>query len=256
MERTKIYFASDLHLGSAALENPKITERRFVSWLNLIRNDAKALYLLGDIFDFWFEYKETVPKGFSRFLGKIAEMHDQGIEIHFFIGNHDVWMFDYFQEELGVSVHRKPIRVEISGKMFYLAHGDGLGDRSRSFRFIRGIFHNKLCQFLFRHFIPSRWGVGFGHWWSHHNRKKDLENNLPYLGEDKEHLVLYAKQYLLQYPETDYLLFGHRHILLDLMLNRRSRMLILGDWMQYFSYAVFDGKELVLEEYRDVIFTK
>ncbi|GHU71360.1 UDP-2,3-diacylglucosamine hydrolase [Bacteroidia bacterium] len=204
------------------------------------------MYLLGDIFDFWFEYKKTVPKGFIRFLGKIAEMHDQGIEIHFFTGNHDVWMFDYFQNELGVIVHREPVRTEIAGKMFYLAHGDGLGDRSCSFRLIRAIFHSRLCQFLFRHFIPSRWGIGFGHWWSNHNRKHDVAADLPYLGEEKEHLVLYAKQYLQQYPDTDYLLFGHRHIVLDLQLNRHSRILILGDWMRHFSYAVFDGRELVL----------
>jgi len=246
-ERTKTYFAADIHLGSSVLEDPKQTELRFVNWLNTIRNDAKALYLLGDIFDFWFEYKKTVPRGFTRFLGKIAEMRDQGIDIHFFTGNHDVWMFDYFQQELGITVHTAPIVTEIDGKRFFLAHGDGLGDRSASFHFIRFIFHNSLCQFLFRHFIPSRWGIGFGHWWSKHNRTKDMETVVPYLGEDKEYLVVYSKKYIQEHPEIDYLIFGHRHILLDLQLNPRSRMLILGDWMQLFSYAVFDGENLFLE---------
>jgi UDP-2,3-diacylglucosamine hydrolase len=248
MAKEKIYFASDLHLGSDLLEDPKCTEQRFVRWLDTIRDDAKALYLLGDIFDFWFEYKKTVPRGFTRFLGKIAEMHDAGVDIHFFTGNHDVWMFDYFRNELGVSVHHQPLRTTIDGKNFYLAHGDGLGDDSRSFRLIRSIFHNRMCQILFAR-LPSRWGVGFGHWWSRRSRQKDLSHPVPYLGEDREHLVLYAKTYIQAHPETDYLLFGHRHILLDRMLDRKSRMLIIGDWMTYFSYAVFDGKELILKQY-------
>ena len=248
MAKDKVYFVSDLHLGSDLLEDPKTTEKRFVRWLESIREEAKALYLLGDIFDFWFEYKKVVPRGFTRFLGKIAEMQDQGTEIHFFIGNHDIWMFDYFQTELGVAVHKKPRILSLNGKLFYLAHGDGLGDQSRPFRLIRSIFHNPICQILFAR-LPSRWGIGFGHCWSRHNRMKNLTNPIPYLGEDKEHLVLYAKDYIREHPDTDYLIFGHRHILLDLMLNRRSRMMIIGDWMQYFSYAVFDGQELTLEQY-------
>jgi UDP-2,3-diacylglucosamine hydrolase len=248
MVNTKIYFASDMHLGSTAVEHPKITEKRFVRWLDSIREEATALYLLGDIFDFWFEYKKVVPRGFTRFLGKIAEMHDNGTEIHFFIGNHDIWMFDYFPEEVGAIIHREPLTVDLLGKKFYLAHGDGLGDNSRSFKLIRSIFHNRICQILFAR-VPSRWGIGFAHQWSKHNRDKDLKNPVSYLGEEKEHLVLYAKAYIREHPDIDYLIFGHRHILLDLMLNRKTRMIILGDWMHYFSYAVFDGKELSLEQY-------
>jgi UDP-2,3-diacylglucosamine hydrolase len=244
----KIYFASDLHLGSDLLEDPKRTEQRFVRWLDTIRDDAQALYLLGDIFDFWFEYKKTVPRGFTRFLGKIAEMHDAGVDIHFFTGNHDIWMFDYFQQELGVAVHPGPLRVALGGKTFYLAHGDGLGDDSRSFRLIRAIFRNRVCQLLFAR-LPSRWGVGFGHWWSRQSRMKGLAHPVAYRGEEQEHLVRFAKRYVGEHPDTDYLLFGHRHILLDRQLNRRSRMLIIGDWMTYFSYAVFDGNELILERY-------
>ena len=251
MAKDRIYFASDIHLGSSARENPLITEKRFVRWLDLIKDSAKTLYLLGDIFDFWFEYKRVVPKGFTRFLGKIAEMHDNGTEIHFFIGNHDIWMFDYFQKEVGIIVHKEPLVTEIAGKKFYLAHGDGLGDNSSSFKFLRSIFRNRICQFLFKRFIPSAWGLGFGHAWAKHNRKKSFANPIPYLGEDKEHLVLFSKQYIKQHPEIDFLIFGHRHIMLDLMLNKKSRMMIIGDWMEYFSYAVFDGSNLMLEQFEE-----
>jgi len=248
MTKKKIYFASDMHLGSDVFENPRLTEKRFVRWLDSIKDEAKTLYLLGDVFDFWFEYKKVVPKGFTRFLGKIAEMSDNGTEIHFFTGNHDIWVYDYLPLEIGVIVHKEPLVTEINGKVFYLAHGDGLGDNSRSFKLIRSIFHNKTCQFLFAA-LPSRWGMGFAHWWSRHNRKKSDLCPAPYFGEDKEHLVLFAKNYVKEHPETDYLLFGHRHILLDLMLNKKSRMMIIGDWMQYYSYAVFDGEDIRLEQF-------
>ncbi|GHT75808.1 UDP-2,3-diacylglucosamine hydrolase [Bacteroidia bacterium] len=246
MEKTNIYFASDMHLGSTVFGDPKEIEKRFVGWLDSIKDRAKALYLLGDVFDFWFEYKKVVPRGFTRFLGKIAEMHDNGTEIHFFTGNHDIWVFDYLPEETGAIIHTKPLLTEIGGKTFYLAHGDGLGDNSHSFHLIRSIFHNRTCQWLFAR-LPSSWGIGFAHWWSKHNREKDLVSPAPYFGEDKEHLVVYAKDFLHNHPEIDYFIFGHRHILLDLLLNKKTRLLIIGDWLQYFSYAVFDGKTLMLE---------
>lgn len=248
MTKDKIYFASDMHLGSAILENALETEKRLVRWLDIIKEDAKVLYLLGDVFDFWFEYKKVVPKGFVRFLGKLAELHDQGTEIHFFTGNHDIWTFNYLSREIGVVVHKKPWVTEIYGKKFFLAHGDGLGDESVSFRLLRSIFHNRFCQFLFAQ-LPSFWGMSFGHWWSRNNRQKSLSQPTPYLGEENEHLARFAKQYIIGHPDTDYLLFGHRHILLDLMLNQKSRMMILGDWMHYFSYAVFDGKEIFLKQF-------
>jgi UDP-2,3-diacylglucosamine hydrolase len=246
----KIYFASDMHLGSDAFENPQDAEKRFVRWLDSIKNNASALYLLGDIFDFWFEYKKVVPRGFTRFLGKIAEMSDSGIEIHFFTGNHDIWVKDYLSRETGMIIHREPLRTQINGKTFFLAHGDGMGDTSHSFQLIRRIFHNRLCQVLFAALHP-RWGVGFGYVWSNHSRKKKMLNPAPYFGEDKEHLALYAKEYIQKHPGTDYLIFGHRHILLDLKLSRQSRMMIIGDWIQYFSYAVFDGEELSLEQFEE-----
>ncbi|MDR0413601.1 MAG: UDP-2,3-diacylglucosamine diphosphatase [Dysgonamonadaceae bacterium] len=241
----KIYFASDVHLGSTVFESPRETEKRFVRWLDAIKEDAGALYLLGDIFDFWFEYKKVVPRGFVRFLGKIAEMHDKGVEVHFFTGNHDIWIFDYLPQETGVILHKEPLLTEIAGKQFYLAHGDGLGDDSRLFQLIRSIFHNRTCQRLFACF-PSRLGIGFAHKWARHNRGKDLKHPAPYFGEDKERLVLYAKKYLLEHPGVDYFIFGHRHILLDLMLPPKTQMMIIGDWIHYFSYAVFDGNKLSL----------
>jgi UDP-2,3-diacylglucosamine hydrolase len=246
----KTYFASDIHLGSTIFEPPQETEKRFVRWLNSIEEEVDVLYLLGDIFDFWFEYKKVVPRGFTRFLGKIAELHDRGVEIHFFTGNHDIWVFDYLPQETGVIVHKEPFITEIKGKKFYLAHGDGLGDDSRSFRLIRSIFHNRICQILFACF-PPRLGVGFAHWWAKHNREKDIAHPAPYFGENKEHLVLYAKKHLQERPDIDYFIFGHRHIMLDLMLNHKTRMMIIGDWMQYFSYAVFDGKKLSLCQWNE-----
>ena len=247
-EKKNIYFASDIHLGSDIFEDPLVVEKRFVRWLDSIKDDAQALYLLGDIFDFWYEYKHVVPKGFTRFLGKIAEMTDAGIEIHFFTGNHDIWVYDYLPRETGVIVHKKPITKEINGKTFYLAHGDGLGDNSQSFKLLRWLFHNKVCRVLFSTLHP-RWAFAFAHTWSKHRRKTGLVNPTGYFGEDKEHLVLYAKKYITQHPETDYLIFGHRHIMLDLMLSHKSRMMIIGDWLQYFSFAVFDGENLSLEQF-------
>jgi Uncharacterized protein conserved in bacteria len=244
----KIYFASDLHLGSDIFEDPLVVEKRFVRWLDHIKYDAKALYLLGDIFDFWFEYKYVVPRGFTRFLGKISEMCDSGIEIHLFTGNHDFWFFDYLPKETGVIIHTEPLITEIGGKKFFLAHGDGLGDNSRSFKLIRTVFRNRFCQILFATIHP-RWSFGFAHAWSKHSRKKGLKALPRYLGENQEHLVLFSKEYIKKDPSIDFLIFGHRHIMLDLMLNRKSRIIILGDWLQYFSYAVFDGTSLLLDQF-------
>ncbi len=238
--RTKIYFASDIHLGSNFFEDTRITEKRFVQWLDSIMPDAKALYLLGDVFDYWFEYKYVVPKGFVRFLGKIAEMTDHGIEVHFFIGNHDIWAFDYLPKEIGVILHKEVYLTEIHGKKFYLAHGDGLGDNSRSFKLIRSIFHSKICQKMYAAIHP-RWTFAFAHRWSGYSRKEGLDaGDAGYLGEDKEYLVKFAKQQILKMPDIDFFIFGHRHIMLDLMLNKKTRLLIIGDWLQHYSYAVLD----------------
>ena len=243
------YFLSDAHLGSLAIEHPRTQERRLVRFLDDIKEKAAAIYLLGDMFDFWHEYRYVVPKGFTRFLGKLSELTDMGVEVHFFTGNHDIWAYDYLEKECGVIIHRKPITTEINDKVFFLAHGDGLGDPNTQFKLLRGIFHNSLCQRLFKAIHP-RWGMAFGLKWAKHSRMKRVEGKEPaYLGEDKEHLVLFSKDYIREHSDIDFFIYGHRHIELDLMLSKKTRMLILGDWIWQFTYAVFDGEHLFLEQY-------
>lgn len=253
-----IYFLSDAHLGSLAIPHRRMQERRLVRFLDEIKDKAEAVYLLGDMFDFWYEYKEVVPKGYTRFLGKLSELTDNGVEVHYFTGNHDIWAYGYLEEECGVILHRKPVTVELHGKTFYLAHGDGLGDPDPKFKFIRSIFHSPVCQFLFSWMHPD-FGMKFGLNWAKNSRLKRPDGKEPpYYGEDKEYLVLYAKEYLREHPDIDFFLFGHRHIELDLTLARpeassstapRPRMMILGDWISEFTYAVFDGELLFMENY-------
>ncbi|MDU1889990.1 MAG: UDP-2,3-diacylglucosamine diphosphatase [Dysgonomonas sp.] len=261
----KVYFLSDVHLGSAyhkkrlkeqgmikttsekADENYLARheiERKLCRWLDIVKQDAETIYLLGDIFDYWFEYKNVVPRGYVRFFGKIAELTDLGINVHFFIGNHDIWVSDYLQKECGITVHLKPQITEIYGKKFFLAHGDGLGDESLTFRVLRKIFHSKILRIPYAAIHP-RWTVGFAHWWSNHNREVHVTPE--YFGENKEHLVLFAKDHLKKQPDINFFIFGHRHIMLDLMLSVNSRIVILGDWIDYFSYGVFDGENFTLE---------
>ena len=244
-----VYFISDAHLGSLAISHARMQERRLVRFLDSIKEKAAAVYLLGDMFDFWYEYKYVVPKGYTRFLGKLSELADMGVELHYFIGNHDIWAYDYLRSECGVILHRKPATVELCGKVFLLAHGDGLGDTDQGFKLIRFIFHNKLCQTLFSSLHP-RWAIPFGLQWAKHSRLKRTEGGeLPYLGEDKEPLVLWSKRYLMRHPEVDFFVFGHRHIELDLKIGSKSRLLIIGDWISQFTYLVFDGEHLFLEEF-------
>jgi UDP-2,3-diacylglucosamine hydrolase len=245
MQQKKVYFVSDAHLGSRMVENPKAHEKRIVDWLDRVKADARAIYLLGDMFDFWYEYKTVVPKGHVRFLGKLAELADSGIEIHFFIGNHDIWTFGYLENEVGLIVHKQPETVQIGNKKFYLAHGDGIHSQERGFKIVRKIFHSKTCQRLFR-LIPPQIGQSFGFYWSKKNREriKDIENK--FLGEDKEDLVVFAKKYI-ETHDVDFLVFGHRHIALDLQLKNNSRVVILGDFVGIFSYGVFDGSNFWLE---------
>lgn len=249
--RTNIYFASDAHLGARFHKDSLAVERRLVRWLESIRHDAAAIYFLGDMFDYWYEYKYVVPKGFTRFLGKVAELSDDGVEIHFFTGNHDIWMFDYLPKEVGAIIHRDTITVDLLGKRFFLGHGDEVDFRSRSFRFIRMLFRNKFCQRLYAAIHP-RWTFGFALGWSFSSRKNGLQDEyaIRYQGEDSEYLVLFAKNYLQTHPDIDFFIFGHRHILLDLALPPSSRLLIAGDWMQFFSYIVWDGEKLLQEFHR------
>ena len=250
----KIYFISDAHLGSRAIPNSREQEKHLCRFLDEIKTQAESIYILGDLFDFWFEYKNVVPKGYTRLLGKLSELTDMGVAVHLFTGNHDIWCKDYFTQECGIIMHYQPETIQIEGKTFYLAHGDGLGDESKSFRLLRAIFHNRLCQWAFRWLHPDL-GMAFGLQWAKHNRLKhsSTENfqcsDPPYMGEDKEHLVLFAKKYLKAHPEVDYFIFGHRHIELDLMLTRQNRLLILGDWITQFTYAEFSECNISLENY-------
>ncbi len=283
----RVYFLSDAHLGSRATADNRQREVHLCRFLDSISHDASAIYMLGDIFDFWFEYHNVVPKGYTRFLGKLAELTDAGIEVHFFTGNHDMWAFDYLHKECGVILHTEPCEISlptndttIPSPIAFVGHGDGLGDNSRSFRLLRSIFHSRLCQWLFRNVLPADWGVEFGLRWAKNSRLKHdgnliaengdtlsispdgtvsnkmgdiLARNLtvgePFLGEDKEPLVLFAKQYLKERPNTSYFIFGHRHLELDLMLTRSSRLLILGEWLHSFTYAVWDGETMLMENF-------
>lgn len=245
----EIYFLSDAHLGSLAIPHGRMHERRLVGFLDRIKHKAEAVYLLGDIFDFWYEYKTVVPKGYTRLLGKLSELSDIGVEIHYFTGNHDLWVGDYFERECGMTLHRRSATVELYGKVFYLAHGDGLGMGDHKYKILRKIFHDPTCQRLFSAIHP-RWGMAFGLDWAKHSRLKRADGKEPeYMGENKEPLVLFAKDYLKTHPDINYFIFGHRHIELDLMLTHESRLLILGDWINLFTYAVFDGEHLFLENY-------
>ena len=248
----KTYFISDAHLGSLATQDPREQEKHLCRFLDEIKPQAESLYMLGDIFDFWFEYRNAVPKGFTRLLGKLSELTDAGIAVHFFTGNHDIWCKDYLTRECGVVMHYGPEVIEIEGKTFFLAHGDGLGDDSKSFKLLRSIFHNPCCQWLFRWLHPDL-GLPFGLNWAKNSRIRHMQGGTeadpPYRGENEEPLVLFAKQYIKEKPETDYLIFGHRHIELDLMLTRQNRLLILGDWITQFTYAEFSNGELILKNF-------
>ncbi len=245
----KIYFISDAHLGSWAFQHKRAQERRLVSFLDSIKDRAEAIYMLGDMFDFWYEYRFAVPRGYTRFLGKIAELTDSGVEVHYFTGNHDIWAYNYLERECGVILHTKPMTTEIYGNIFYLAHGDELGVQKKGFKIIRSIFHNHLCQVLFSSLHP-RWGIWFGQMWAKHSRLKRPDGVEPsYQGENKENLVVWAKEYSKDHPEINYFIFGHRHIELDLMLSRTVKVFILGDWISQYTYAVYDGIDVSLNTY-------
>jgi len=237
---------SDAHLGSVSHDSSIDVERKLCRWFDAVKHDAKEIYLLGDIFDYWFEYKNVVPRGFTRVLGKFSELTDAGIPIYFFIGNHDIWLTDYLSTECGLIVKRKPVVKNIDGKVFFLAHGDGLGDESWGFRFVRKIYHNKFLRFLYAAIHP-RWTMAFASKWSNYSRMS--AEIAPFMGEEKEHLIQFAKEELKRSPEINYFIFGHRHIMLNHPLKDNSNIVILGDWMSYFSYAVFDSKTVELKQF-------
>jgi len=240
-----IYFLSDAHLGSLLVKDQRAHEKKLVDWLEKVKADATVIYLLGDIFDFWFEYKTVIPKGYVRFLGKLAELTDAGVEIHFFIGNHDIWTFGYLEKEIGLIIHKEPLTVQLGSKRFFLAHGDGLHAEERGFELLRKVFHSQTAQKLFR-LVPPQLGQGFGYNWSKKNRERILHIENKFQGEQNESLVVFAKKYV-ETHEVDFLIFGHRHIALDLQLKDQKRVVILGDFVGIFSYGVFDGENFRLE---------
>lgn len=252
MSEKKVFFASDVHLGAPYLQDKKEHELRFLRWLNFIQPNCKELYLMGDIFDFWWEYKRVVPKGFVRILGKLAEFTDSGIPVHFFIGNHDIWTFGYLEKECGLKVYRKQDVHEIDGKKFFLAHGDGLYEVDPGFKIMRSIFHNRFIQQLFSSLVPSRLALKLATGWSGESRKHNTKiAKSEYKGESNEYLIKYAKL-LLQEAHYDFFIFGHRHVVLDLALKKDSRILILGDWVQYFTYAEYANGKMLYQTFEEV----
>ena len=241
----KIYFASDNHLGAPTSQLSQPREKKFVRWLEAIRKDAAAVFLLGDLFDFWFEYDTVVPKGFTRTLGKLAEITDSGIPVYYFVGNHDLWMNGYFEEELNIPVYHVPQVFEIGGKKFFIGHGDGLGPGDKGFKRMKKVFTNPVSKWFFRWLHPDL-GVRMAQYFSVRNRMISGEEDVRFLGEDKEWLVQYAKR-KLENQHFDYFVFGHRHLPLDIELSEDSRYINLGDWIGYFSYGVFDGKNLQID---------
>lgn len=245
----KIYFASDFHLGIDARTTSRERERLLVQWLREVSVDAEEIYLVGDLFDFWFEYKHAVPRGFTRVLGALAELTDGGLPIHVFTGNHDMWIFDYLPNETGVQLHRSPIQKEWNGQSFFIGHGDGLGPGDYGYKFIKRVFASKACQWLFARLHPN-FGIALANFWSRTSRKSSAEADRTYLGEDKEWLVQYCKE-VLEHRYYDVFIFGHRHLPLDIALTPESRYINLGDWLGYFTYAVFDGERIELLKYPD-----
>ena len=244
----KIYFLSDAHLGSWAIEHSRTHERRLVSFLDKIKDDAAAVYILGDMFDFWYEFKYAVPKGYTRFLGKVSELTDRGVEVHLFTGNHDLWCLDYFEKECGVILHREPCLVEIYGKELFLAHGDEFS-KDKMFLVLRKIFHSRFLRRCFSMLHP-RWSLWMGNSWARHSMiKHKVKGDTPFLGAENEFCVQYAEEYLCKHPSVDCFIFGHRHVDEDLPLSGNSRCIFLGDWISNFAYVVFDGKEILRKHY-------
>ena len=243
----KVYFASDSHLGAPSYKESLPREIRLVNWLDSIKKDAEAIFLLGDILDFWFEYKTVVPKGFVRLFGKLAELRGCGIPIYFFVGNHDLWMNGYFEKELNILVFHSPKIFTINGKRFFIGHGDGLGPHDKGYKRLKKLFLNPFCIWLFRWIHPDI-GVGLAQYLSVKNKIISGDEDVKFLGEEKEWLVQYAKR-KLESHHYDYFVFGHRHLPLQIQLNDQSEYINLGDWIHHFTYGVFDGVFMKLNKF-------
>jgi UDP-2,3-diacylglucosamine hydrolase len=247
-QNKKVYFASDQHLGAPTTETSFLREKKFVAWLDVVKQDAEAIFLLGDLFDFWFEYKTVVPKGFVRVLGKLAEIKDAGIPIHFFVGNHDLWMHDYFEKELNIPVYHAPQEFLINNKKFLIGHGDGLGPGDKGYKRMKKVFTFPLFKWFFRWLHPDL-GVPLGQYMSVKNKLISGDEDATFLGEENEWLVQYCKRKLTK-KHYDYFIFGHRHLPLEVKLEENSMYVNLGDWIQYFTFGVFEEHTLHLKEFK------
>ena len=244
----KIYFLSDFHLGAPNYESSLVREKLVVQFLDEIKTTAAEIFIVGDMFDFWYEYRKVVPKGYVRLLGKLAELTDAGIPIHFFVGNHDMWMKDYLQKELNIPVYFEPVEFTRFGKKLLVGHGDGLGPGDHGYKRLKKVFRNPACQWLFG-ILPPHIGMGLANYLSRRSRAQTGATEETFLGEDKEWLIIYCKE-VLEKQHYDYFIFGHRHLAIDFKLKDNSRYINLGDWIRYFSYAEMDANNLELKYYK------
>lgn len=244
------YFLSDLHLGAPYFEDSHVAEARVVAFLDSVKEEADAIFLLGDVLDYWYEYRYVVPRGFVRFFGKLAELADSGVKIVWFIGNHDIWIFDYLPSELGIEVIDGYKVFDLDGHKFLLTHGDGIGQLNPTFKLLRTLFRNKFCQFLFSGIHP-RWTVPFAYRWSRHSRKCELPADV-----DAERMMrnikAFSLEYLQEHPDVEYFIFGHLHLFERVALTDHADMIVLGEWIKRCSYARWDGTRLTLHEYSTV----
>ena len=243
----KIYFASDFHLGIPDQPSSVAREKKIVKWLRSIEDDAAIIYLIGDLFDYWFEYKHVVPRGYVRLLGTLADLKDDGIDIRIFTGNHDLWMKSYFQEELGIPVTTKHVSEEFSGKKFFIGHGDGIGPGDKGYKFMKRIFQSRLNQWMYSQLHPDA-ATRLANYFSRRSRKNNRREK--FLGEENEWQIVFAKE-ILKKEHFDYFIFGHRHIPLEIPLGDNAVFINLGDWITNFTYAVFDGEKTVLKKFED-----
>lgn len=242
----KYFFASDFHLGAPTYEKSLEREKKIVAWLDEVWPQAEEIFILGDVFDFWFEYKTVIPRGFVRLQGKLAEITDSGTKVHWFIGNHDMWIFDYIPKELGVELHREPITRTLNGKKFYIGHGDGLGPGDHGYKMLKKIFRSKLCQWLFARLHPN-FGIGLANLSSNYSRNQGSESDKVFLGADEEWLAQYSND-MAKTDKFDYFVFGHRHLPMVIDLKNGGQYVNLGDWINHYTFAEFDT-ELELKGY-------
>ncbi len=247
-EGKKIYFASDFHLGVPDRESSLIRERKIVAWLDQIQHDAYSIYLLGDIFDFWFEYKQAIPKGFIRLQGKLAALRDKGLPIYFFTGNHDMWMFDYFEKELGIVIYREPQILKVNNLVLLIGHGDGMGKGDTVYKLLKWFFNSRVCQWLFARIHPNL-GIAIAKFWSRQSRISNNAREEKFDGEENEFLLNYCKE-VEKKGHHDFYIFGHRHLPLDLKVGENSRYINLGEWVHFNTYAVLDGQSIELKTFQ------